>query len=163
MSTTYKRHAERARTCSAKVLRKAGTDPLEKRSRRRTEADDAEQFSPPSGDRGVLWKRRECQTRRTCVHCHHERRQIDAHLQTSAASHTSVVELERSAVAATILRCMRSLTEDGHAGIDVRATSNARRSSSAPREHMICWVRRAPKVVTLRLLCKDDSDSQGTV
>ena len=42
MSTTYKRHKERVRTCSAQVLGKAGTGPLEMRDRRRTEADDAE-------------------------------------------------------------------------------------------------------------------------
>ena len=98
MSTTCERHAERVRTCFAKVFGKARTDPLEKRDRRRTEADGAEQFSSPCRDHGVPWKHRECQTKLTRVH-HHERKQVDAHLQTSdVASHTSVVELEQSAV-----------------------------------------------------------------
>ena len=43
MSTTCKRQEERVRTCLAQVLGKAGTDPLERRNRRRTEADDGEQ------------------------------------------------------------------------------------------------------------------------
>ena len=99
MSTTYECHAERVRTCFAKVFGKARTDPLEKRDRRRTEADDAEQFSSPCRDHGVPWKHRECQTKLTRVHRHHERKQVDAQLQTSdVASHTSVVEPEQSAV-----------------------------------------------------------------
>ena len=58
----------------------------------------------------------------------------------------------------TVLRCMTSWTEDGHAGIGARA-----RSKSAPREHMMCWMRRVFRVVTSRLLCKDDLNSEGTV
>ena len=41
-STTCRRHAERVRTCLAQVLGKSGTDPLERRDRRRTQAGDAE-------------------------------------------------------------------------------------------------------------------------
>ena len=41
-STICKRHAERVRTCFAQVLGKARTDPLERRDRRRTQANDAE-------------------------------------------------------------------------------------------------------------------------
>ena len=36
------RRRERVRTCFAQVVGKAGTDPPERRDRRRTEADDAE-------------------------------------------------------------------------------------------------------------------------
>ena len=64
-STTCKRRAERVRTCFAQVFGKAGTDPLERRDRRRTEADDAEQFSTPDNERGMPWKHRECQTKLT--------------------------------------------------------------------------------------------------
>ena len=41
-SATCIQHEERVRTCLAQVLGKAGTDPLERRDRRRAEADDAE-------------------------------------------------------------------------------------------------------------------------
>ena len=41
-STTCKRHAERVRICFAQDLGKAGRDPLERRDRRCTEADNAE-------------------------------------------------------------------------------------------------------------------------
>ena len=104
MSTTGKRHAERRRTCFAQVLGKAATDPLERRNRRRTEADDVELFLTPCRDHGVPWKHRKCQTKLTCTHHHHERKQADAHLQTAgAASHdsgTCVITLRRS-----VLRC----------------------------------------------------------
>ena len=89
MSTTYKRHAERMRTCFAQVLGKAGTDPLD-RDRRRTEANDVEWFLTSCRDHGVPWKHRECQTKLICAHRHVERKQVDAHLQTSdVASHDS--------------------------------------------------------------------------
>ena len=42
--------AERMRTCFAQVFGKAATDPLERRNRRRTEADDVERFLTPCRD-----------------------------------------------------------------------------------------------------------------
>ena len=73
-TTTYKRHAKRVRACFAQVFGKAGTDPLERRDRRRTEADEVEQLLTPCRDHGVPWKHRECQTNLTCINRHHERR-----------------------------------------------------------------------------------------
>ena len=61
----------------------------------------------------------------------------------------------------TVLRFW-SVTEDGHAGSGARATSNAQRSS-APREHTMFFMRTDARVVTSRLLCKDDLGSQGSV
>ena len=91
--------AIRADVMRSKSRRENGlTDLLERKDRRRAEADDAEQSLTPNSDHGVRWKHREGQAQRTCVHCHHERRQVDAHLQTSVASPTSVVEAERGAV-----------------------------------------------------------------
>ena len=53
-STIGKRHAERMRTCFAQVIGKAVTDPLERRNRRRTEADDVERFLTLCRDHGAM-------------------------------------------------------------------------------------------------------------
>ena len=63
------------------VIGKAATDPLERKNRRRTEADDVELFLTPCRDHGVPWKHRKCQTKLTSNHHHRERKQADAHLQ----------------------------------------------------------------------------------
>ena len=97
-SKTYKRHAERVRTSCAQVLGKAGTDPLERRGRRGTEADDAEQFLTPKSVHECHESIQSVRPKLTCPHCHHVKKQVDNHLQTSVASHTSVVEPERGAV-----------------------------------------------------------------
>ena len=83
-STTYKRHAERMRTCFAHVFGEAATGLW----------DDLGRFLTPCRDHGVPWEHRECLTTVT------RGSRFDAHLQTSdVASHNSwtcVTTLRRS-------------------------------------------------------------------
>ena len=73
-STTCRRHAERVRTRCAQVFGKAGTNPVERRDRSRTQAYDAEQEE--------LWrKHRERQDQAQLLG-----EQVDVHLKTLESS-----------------------------------------------------------------------------